>query len=220
MRHSSESSLTQADRDAIDVIDTFLRTGGSVCVPAKRAALAGKIQYQVLPATGQLQRPVFMALRAFVRANGLEASSPDHRLACVLVDGTPDSTKDSQYGRAMAIQEEVQVAIARLNAYIFTGERWHRRSVRAALAAREHVGVHGGECRGADIIRFAMGPQYPTNHRRHVPARLIVPITNGWDVGWVRDHAMEDIAQTYRNITERNGEMLNAMMFYEDVDRT
>lgn len=219
MRHTPESSLTQADRDAINVIDTFLRSGGSVCVPAVRAALAGKIHYQVLPTAGDLQSPVYTALRAFVRDNCLDAGSPDHRLACVLVDRTPDITKDAQYARAMAIQEEVQVAIARLNAYIFTGERWHRRSVQAALAAHEHSGVHGGECRGVDVIRFAMGPHYPANHRRHAPL-LTIPITNGWDVGWVRDHAMEDIAQTYRNITERNGEMLNGMAFYEDVDPT
>ncbi len=220
MRHAQQPSLSQADRDAIDAIDTFLRTGGSVCVPAMRAALAGKIRYQVLPAAGDLQGPVHTALRTFIRENCLDASSPDHRLACVLIDGTPDMTKDVQYERAMAIQEEVQVAIARLNAYIFTGERWYRRSVQAALAAHEHAGVHGGECRGVDVIRFAMGPHYPANHRRYAPARLVVPITNGRDVGWVRDHAMEDIAQTYRNITERSGEMLNAMTFYEDVDRT
>jgi hypothetical protein len=207
------------ENDAIAQIDAFLRGGGSVCFPALRAALAGQISYQALPDGSSLQGPVYEALRAFMRANALPLASPERKTACIFVDPDVDITKDAQRQRAMAIQEEIHVAIARLNSWTGIDFQHRRTTARQELADNDFCGVAGPDCLGKNIIRFAMGPHYLPTHRRYAP-RLIVPVTTGQDAGWAQENTPEDVRQTYLAVFRRNGEMLTRMAYYEDVDLT
>lgn len=215
---SSVPGQRQPTDDPIAVVDAFLRRGGSVCFPALRAALAGQISYHALPGSN-LQGPVYEALREFMRANALPPDAPDRKLACIFVDPDPDITPDAQRQRAMVIQEEIHVAIARLESWTGFDFSHRRATVRKELADNDYCGVSGPDCQGKNIIRFAMGPHYPQEHRRYAP-RLIVPVTTGQDAGWAADNTPEDVRQTYLAIQRRSGEMLGAMAYYEDVDRT
>ncbi len=212
------SAPSQAESEhSIAVVDAFLRRGGSVCFPALRAALAGQISYHALPGS-DLQGPVYEALRQFLHANALSVASPGRKLACIFIDPDKDITAEAQRQRAMAIREEVHVAIARINSWV-PWDCVHRAAVRKELADNDYPGVAGPDCLGKNMIRFAMGPQYDQTHRRHAP-RLIVPVTTGQDAGWAADNTPEDVRQTYLAIQRRSGEMLGAMAYYEDVDRT
>jgi hypothetical protein len=182
-----------------------------------RAALAGQISYHALPGSN-LQGPVYEALRAFMRANALPVESPDRKLACIFIDPDRDITAEAQRQRAMIIREEVHVAIARINSWV-PWDSLHRGTAQKELADNEYPGVAGPDCLGKNIVRFAMGPHYDETHRRYAP-RLIVPVTTGQDAGWAADHTPEDVRQTYLAIQRRSGEMLGAMAYYEDVDRT
>ncbi|HRH93354.1 MAG TPA: hypothetical protein PKV72_02365 [Candidatus Peribacteria bacterium] len=205
------------DDDAVAEIDAFLRNGGSVCVPALHAARAGQILYQALPDGSGLQGPVYQALRAFFRANALPVESPERKTACIFVDPDPDITRDAQRQRAMVIQEEIHVAIARLNSWTGIDFERYRTTVRRELADNDYCGVAGPDCLGKNVIRFAMGPHYPEAHRRFAP-HLIVPVTTGQDAGLAQENDPEAVRQTYLAVFRRNYEMLTTMSYYEDVD--
>lgn len=207
--------MHQTPRSSGEVVREFIGSGGTVCGFAPGAEKRGEIVYTEVPRAGKAQGMIASVVQPFLKARNRPEPAEGYKTACVFIDDAAHPSPEEQREIARRMQEEILVAVERLNHPILQFLRSTRKRVRRAMA-EEYFGVHAARYGTRQTIMLAMGPCYPDSHRRYAP-RTLVSLTLQEDANLLVMQRTDLYRRTFLEITDRNGEFLGQMRFYEDL---